>query len=227
MSQAESPRLVQMREKLGRPSAKEEAILMEQFYPQIRQAILRGYSQTGLTLELFSRMREAERATRVNPSRPRLCADVLLTAPFSRYTSMALAANDMPRFKFTYDLNCGFSNAAYLTFLAEDELTGEDEAITRYTQDIQTFDPQGVFESPGDTYVLLKTDSKECAKLLRQDPSGLMVLEYGIESIRNEEPWRPLWQSRAYVIAGAELARDAYKILYEISERLNSPRGEI
>lgn len=105
--------------------------------------------------------------------------------------------------------------------MAEDEVAGQDKAITSLLQAEQQADPEGFYSTVADNRAAAQTDAEKTSALLRSDPTGMLVLEYGIESLRIEHPWSPAWQSRAYTIAGAKLARDAYRILYRISSRLN------
>ncbi len=195
---------------------------MGSFYPKVHDVIMQGFSNAPAVLQLFSMLRQAERETRAEASRPRLVTNVLLTATdrFSHYTRLALTANDIGGVRFNYDLICGLSNTAALIRLAEDELAGRNDAIALYVLETEMSDPERIYSTAADSYTSAQTEGERCAEILKQDPTGLKVIEYGIQTLRTEEPWSPSWQSRAYTVAGAELTRDAYKVLYEISDRL-------
>lgn len=214
MSFSESE-LLRKRIRLGPPSPREEQRSMDKLYPSTRTRLLGAYSRTTAVLDAFSIMRVVEQNTGVNPSKPRLCADILLTAPFASDVERALRRKDNAGSRFYYDMWCGLSNTADLILLAEDHLSGNNESIANHMLQAQTYDPRGQVSSSADTYAATTKTAQEVAAILKKYRTGVEVLEYGVEQIKTEEPWEHTWQSRAYTLAGARLAVEAYQILYQ------------
>lgn len=220
MSRSEMPILLKAREKLGPPSSQEESHMMQMLYPKLRTTFLRVYGQGEIATAVFTEMRDmAKRHHHPKPSRLNFCATILLGAEerFTKLTLHSLISRNLAGARCTYDVSCGFVNTLALVLSAEHELAGSKEIISALLQQHRQIDPQGMYSTEADTLAALQREAKQAADLLIKDPTGLQAFEYGIKSLRTEYPWSPFWQSRTYTVAGAELARDSYQVLYGLS----------
>lgn len=64
-------------------------------------------------------------------------------------------------------------------------------------------------------YLKMRSSGAKSLEHLRDDPSGFMLMDASVGMVNVDS-----FQAREYVTAGAELARDLYKILYEIAAPL-------
>lgn len=104
-----------------------------------------------------------------------------------------------------------------ILLLAEGEISGEAQANIAET--VSTVGE--IFSTPtseqAQRFLMYQKEAKKDADLLKQDPSGFTLIDDYLKDLA-EETLTPL--SEEYVMAGAKLAADLYKSVYQISRKL-------
>lgn len=161
----------------------------------------------------------------VTPSRLFLCADYVRVAIFEKYIKFAdtfLQEGDIPSFRFFFDTGFGISNVCGRLMAGELGVGGEaDEFITRYiSEESEVIDPKDPIGSAVEEYVTVTGDVSKTSRFLREDPTGFSALDTFIAELKKGSGIQESVQAEEYILAGAELARDIYKELYEIAYSL-------
>lgn len=214
------------REKIGRPSAEEQAKHLSVVFPPLRNRYLTALNRDisgELTFPgiLEVQKRELEASYR-KPSRPYLCAMVIrdLAEVHWEKAFEELNRKDIAGFRFDYDFACGLAYPIGRIIMCEAELGGELDSLLVPVITKISDKTEGVGNEAGE-YLLHKKTVEVNVAMLQQDPTGVSLVCEEVEGLkRHGNP--PRGWSLVYLIAGAELSRDLYQGLYQIAGKLYS-----
>lgn len=166
---------------------------------------------------------------RVNRSKLALCAAVLKVVIFKKSMEWAMKraekafyADNESAFGFHFDFGMGLGSVFGILLATEAEIAGHaDNVIVEHQAQAERFLDQtlNLKTSPGgqaENYVRAKRELAIDAELLKKDPTGFLLVDSYVSKLKQSSP--DPHQTKEYVVAGAELARDLYKMLYEIVE---------
>lgn len=216
-----------LRERVGRPSPKEEARYIGMVFPPIRDRYLAAISsdlsgKSSTLLEILeSEKRELEGTSR-KVSRPYLCAlSVRGLMDFCYERALEeLNENDIAGFRFDYDLASGLAIPIGRIIMSEAEIGGRfDELIVPAIAKLSD-KTEGVGNEVED-YFLHRKSVEADAAILQADPTGSRLVRKEVEELKRYSNPPKGW-SLKYLIAGAELSRDLYQGFYQISGKLYS-----
>lgn len=218
--------LVSKRENVGEATEEEEILgCMEEKYPPIVQFIDKLKTSREDTLSRLSDTKNSLDGERHSPTKPLLCAAAVedLSRYYRRFSTDCLSKGDKPSFRFYYDISSGIQAITTVIFNSQDYIAGEyDRHVQRrMSMTFNETDRLGVPISIGqqtEMYLNLINSVKNWAELLMKDPTGFLLVDSAVVWV--EEGRKRLVtdnQAKEYVVSGAKLGRDAYKLFYEIA----------
>lgn len=219
--------LLKRRERAGIPSEEHISYVVQQNVPSVRSDIIarfRGEPNITLLKQLLERYKlGVQKNVGVNLSKPFLCATFLSRSLGDHLTSEARNAfneNDMGKFRFFYDFLTGLKQSLDRPVRAEAELSDVGEEgrlkVVSYEGDRLKIP----VEEQAEQYLNMREKDAESLKLLCKDDSGFLLMNDFAERVKTGSWHISAYQAKEYVLAGAELARDLYKELYEIAAPL-------
>ena len=228
----EMSRVRKLREKAGKPSQMEINSVMQKVFPVLRPKMVETYA--GDKEKAFKELSEYKLANeqRLNCplSRPELCASFLLVNFGDAYGKTAEHAFDQGNislFRFFFDFSLGIKLTSACIMSAQDEAAGAmddiDSKVVSHTG--KTFDLSAGTEA--DYYLYMKREEARSLRFLHNDPSGFSLMDDSVIRIEAESfPGIISSQPKEYILAGAEITRDLYKQLYEITAPLYPPKQQ-
>lgn len=215
--------LLSVRQRLGVPSEEVSISIMQQLYPAIVSKYTSLLTDKDLCLKglMDSRMLHEKKGEKI--SRVRNCVSLVLgTVSISSERNAEKFINSEESFKFFFDFSVGSRMPLESMLLAEDELIGEAEnsrleAVSR-TGKVMDFS----VADESEFYLFLKKEATGAVEMLKKDPTGFLLVDNCAKRIGDFSKSISVnpSMSRKYMFAGAELARDLYKKVYEISAAL-------
>lgn len=220
--------LIETRIGMGITSDNEVKWVMQNVYPRVARskyrALLKDRNKTFKGLSVSKATHEEDGC---KMSRVMNCVSIVLGTLAIDFRNSAaeclvdekLADEDKKKyFKFFFDLSMGSQSSLYPLMTAENELRGtaEEQKLESVSYVGKTMNIS--MGGQGDHYLRLKIESAEALKLLIADPRGFLLADTMLEKIKDASVFPNM--TRAYLIAGAELAGNLYKKVYEIAEPL-------
>lgn len=160
------------------------------------------------------------------PSSPRIASKLLDFQAATFIESLAepllarhISTQDLMKFAIFYDFATGIKYTANTVIMAESSIRG-----------ISGFDLINQLDNPNlptdpivntEAALLLDNRAKNAANLLRQDPTGQLLMLFTVQSLEDNSSLLPDFVIQGFCIEGAQYAERAYKIIYPIAERIN------
>jgi len=219
----ERSKLAIRRNEAGNSSQEEIDYVMQKAFPLLRSDFIDGLGEPRRAFEYLSKYKLDEQKNGTSLSRPLLCAIFLLNNLSDKFMDTARHAdseNNIEQFRFFYDFGIGSQLVLHSIFQAEEGLSdrGEDTRVSflsHVSKKLSKTTGEMVEE-----YLRMKRDETDSLGLLREDPSGFLLLDSLVEKVKADSDLRIGLHTKKYVLAGAETSRDLYKKIYEIAAPL-------
>lgn len=213
-----------MREAIGKPSVDEINEMMTREYPKVVKNAYDCVSNQQQLLAFSLRLKsEISQRNGVAPSRRSLCVGVLrykISDNLKRSFTDALMRNDIPSFRFYFDMDEGFKGLLGF-ILTTEKLTREDiETVVQKEIASISQDPEAPEASEEERYMAVKDYIEGNVKLLSEDPTGFLLLDTLFTRMKQNKSLFPSDETPEYSLAGAKLAVDLYKWVYEATGSL-------
>lgn len=214
------------RKKIGKPSQQEIAAYTEKVFQPLREDALKIKNQMDEMRPYLTQLYEWHTSThRRNPARPTLIGHALLSTIHDQYQAQAsnsFTRQDIPSFRFFYDIESGMTYSIGTIFQIEVELRGEVD--NTYKGFLDYMSNEGIEQSDSDNvnqYLKLRNNGQVAVDLLKKDPSGFTLVDFIVES--EDLPLNiNLEGCPEYKKIGRELTRDLYKLIYPMTSHLYS-----
>lgn len=226
-------RLLEMgpiRRRVGRPPWQEVARSLETQVPRVRRFAMDNViaqDRGNLRRSLDSLKTHVE----LPPEGPAPAEAAALTAwwlfatlpdQFAQKAQEALANGDMPLFRLSYDLAVGINSVLCDVINAhgrlEEDRSPESRSVNSLFEGIR-----GNAENASIIDIAVESEkmrNRRAVEFLKEDPTGFSMVDDFVTQVKtNSQFAEPSW-AKGYVVAGAELARDMYKAVYEIAGEL-------
>lgn len=200
-----------LRQNVGSPSVKEAQIMLNVFSQSIRMPLMNNMArQEKAILNAFIQSEE-------KTSPVIFCASHALVVEKKLFNmaGKAFYNGEKEQFRLFFDTAEGFNILAAL-ILAEKELTGTGEEYR--LEKMASIDKEfGLSESEAmETYLRIVKFDTDLLKFLQKDNSGTSLVNHLSDTIKSDFKLRSDFISTDYLSAGAELARDLYRKMYQI-----------
>lgn len=215
---------------VGNPSREEVILFMEKIFPPMRREYFEKIANhRDIAQKSLSEFRSAgEHALGKNLSRTALCCNFALSISdgFEDIAKQELVKGKLAEFRFWFDLSMGMSLALGDVGDGEDELSDSgDELRLNFIARLSDLGKQNnkwSASEQADFYLKMKRRGEKYLRMFIKDSSGFSIVDSRVEEIRKSvsEDVRSLCPE--YVLAGAEFARDLYKMIYGIAAPLYS-----
>lgn len=212
------------RDEAGNPSQEQIDYVMQEVVPLVRSGFIDGIGEPRRVFDDLSKFKLDEQKNGTSLSRPLLCAYTLfLYEVCDKFIGLARRAdseNDIEQFRFFFDFGRGSELVLHSIFGAEEGLSdrGEESRLEATSLASKMLDISTGEAAEG--YLRMKRDETYSLGLLRQDPSGFLLLDSVVEKVKADSDFHIGLHTKEYVLAGAEVARDLYKKIYEIAAPL-------
>lgn len=205
---------------VDKPSSAEVTCFLNNILPGPREQQLKNHRIEQFVLTALKPIRDEYIKQGLSASRVKLSAAMILQGNglvLKDMADKALRDGQIPFFRFFFDLRYGLRTTMMILLLAEGEISGETQADIA-----ETVSTTGeIFSTPASEqaqrFLMYQREAKKDADLLKQDPSGFTLIDDYLKDL-GKETHAPL--SEEYVQAGARLAADLYKSVYQISSKL-------
>lgn len=219
--------LIPSRRGVGRPSFNEVSSMLSVQLPPVRYfaiAAVSGDQREVLRQSLASLKAHVPRFENPNPADAAgLTAWYLYAAVMPGFVEQARTANmtgNIPFFRFCFDFTRGMFLVINDVTSAHGELEGDtmDDKARQYYVEMDAMSGTNLAEQ---RFAREKARALAGANLLREDPSGFALVDSFVMQLKRFGMMEDPSQSKAYVVAGAELTRDLYKGVYDIAKDLD------
>jgi len=222
--------LIIIREQVSHNLTEQQAAEIERLKTEKPQAIKRNLQEefTSKPDYYISKLRDYRRELFDNEgihySRPVLCAQYIIDEIAMRLIKETALGffyqNQMDHFIYTYDVGSGMLHTAGRIWIAERNLGGGLEK--EHDKAIEEMEDRASKEKLEVVKQMLLEEDQEVEKLLRKDPTGILLLEKSVEDIRLGKSISVTpSQIREFVAYGGEITVVGHKILYGFSENLS------
>lgn len=210
---------------LGDPSQQEIEFMLGEFQASYRRRLLKIYGNKRRSTRDLTEFRENELARGHTVSKPSLVALFIsvTTAIFFKEDihKMAKGYEGFIVTRFAFDNYFGVKEVLASVIGAETEIRGQTEQkASDHLADIDDQFPGLLsISDQAQKYLDAKDQNKKDAQLLTEDPTGFQLIDRSLENLSQKLAHIEDYPfCKEYVLAGGKLARDAYKILYRITE---------
>jgi len=211
--------LIAQREIAGKASPAETSRFMDTELPLLRRKLVEDYSDEEYVTYLLDTIKTQKEESGVSASRLALSASAVLTSAIQlqEFAKQSFEGKLIPGYRFLFDVYIGMRHTLNALLLADSESRAETQIIdvvSSASDVLSTTIPE-----QADAYLFVKERVKQDAALLIEDPSGSSLLDSHLRQLESGEFLRES-QSKDYVLAGATLAAELYRSVYEISAKL-------
>ncbi len=195
-------------------------------FAEHKQVALERFRNSQEILRKAAAIKEAMQGAGINLSRPLLCKTLIeqtVTEGFDEQMQNFFKQKKTPLFRLFYDVTVGMQGVLSPIEAAEEEIRGNFDNMVSEMLPLET--KQSVPLSV-EKYLSIRKGFEKISGLLKIDTTGFSLVDAYVESIKRQEmPLVKDFQSREYVVLGAEFARDLYKTTYQAIASLypNSP----
>ena len=210
--------LTAQRESVGKASPAETSRFMDTELPPLRRKLIEDYADEKYVIYLLDTIK-AQNESGVNASRLGLSASAVLVSAIrlQEFAKQSFDSKLVPGYRFLFDVYIGMRHTLNALLLADSESRAETlivDVVSGAADVLSVTVPE-----QADAYLSVKERVKQDAALLIEDPSGFSLLDSHLRQIDSGEFLRES-QSKDYVLAGAKLAAELYRSVYEISAKL-------
>lgn len=217
--------MIAMRERAGNPSSFEITTCLSTIATRLREDTThRIVSNKGAILEYLAETKQHAEQSGHGLSRPMLTVNFLNDAMLPLCMSLAkrsLLEGSMPAFRFAVDFAVGIAGILGRVKVSEFDIAGDADniAVRLLSEKTRALKQNKSISDETDQYLALRSEMNKVGKQLIEDPTGFRLVDSHVVKLESDARIDTR-QAREYVLAGAKLARDLYKELYQMTKDL-------
>lgn len=213
-----------------RPPDRQKRIALDHIFKPYAEEIIQAVRERGpLVRQQLAYLRKEVMDTGENPSRPQVCSRYLLqgiVVPLQDTVFDTYREGGPEDFVFWHDVRFGVNYVLSRIVIAESSIRGDADrqAIEGIDSVQRKLGVSASLSRQTEAYLRMTSEATGAELLLRQDPSGFLLIEETLKQLRNPRSrthdQKTIMESLVpdYILAGAGFAQKAYRQIYPLSD---------